>query len=514
MNRRDFLSASALLALRNGIPGASALAQNNARLPDAALREKLMHDPLRPQFHLLPIAGFVGDPCAPRFFEGHHHVFFHGSYGGRGWQHAMSADLIHWEHVPIALAPTEGTPDAYGTFTGGVLPGGDGGSIVYTAVTKVPREQETIRNEGLREVQCTATSMDPELRIFQKRLKPIVDGPPPGLKVTGFRDPFSWKDGDTRYLGVGSGFPQVGGAVLLYRSHDAVNWEYLHPLAEGVWNGQSYSNPVPSGEMWECPDLFPLGEKHVLFYSTEGTTRWEVGTFDKQALRFHSENKGILDHGAYYAPRSNFDEKGRRILWGWIQERRPREETLQAGWNGSISLPRVLTLSADNQLQIEVAPEIESLRRDTVTIESPATIAELDAALAKAPIHNRAGEIVCAFHASQVPCTLELQLVSGATTASIFKAQYSSTLGKPVIGVADRLLPLAPDSEKLSTIHLWIDGSVIEAFFDKRQVFTSRFYDLPDEQAEIRMLWSGAPELLKSVKISQIAPISPDRLTT
>jgi hypothetical protein len=107
-----------------------------------------------------------------------------------------------------------------------------------------------------------------------------------------------------------------------------------------------------------------------------------------------------------------------------------------------------------------------------------------------------------------------LQLVSGATTASIFKAQYSSTLGKPVIGVADRLLPLAPDSEKLSTIHLWIDGSVIEAFFDKRQVFTSRFYDLPDEKAEIRMLWSGVPELLKSVKISQIAPISPDRLTT
>jgi len=514
MNRRDFLSASALLALNNGISGAVELVQGASNMPEESLRDKLRQDRLRPRYHLLPQAGSVGDPCAPRFFSGHHHVFFHGSFGGRGWHHAMSADLVRWEHLPIALAPTEGTADAYGTFTGGVLPGGEGGSIVYTAVTKVPRERETIRNEGLREVQAIATSMDPDLRSFVKRAAPVIDGPPPGLKVTGFRDPFAWKDGDTWYMGVGSGFPQVGGAVLLYRSRDMVHWEYVHPMAEGVWNGQSYSNPVPSGEMWECPDLFPLGDKHVLFYSTEGTTRWEVGVFDKQTLRFHSESKGILDHGAYYAPRSNFDGQGRRILWGWVQERRPREETMKAGWSGCISLPRVLTLSSDHQLQIEVAPEIASLRQDTVTIQRPSTAAELDSALAKATIHHRSGEIFCTFQAGMEACALELQIVSGASAASIFKAQYSWTLGKPVLGIADRLLPLAPDEEGLSTLHLWIDGSVIEAFLDKRQAFTSRFYDLPDGEAEIRIAWTGSPGLLRSLAISQMQSISADRLTT
>ena len=100
--------------------------------------------------------------------------------------------------------------------------------------------------------------------------------------------------------------------------------------------------------MWECPDFFPLGDKHVLLYSTEHTTRWEVGTFDKSELRFHSERKGILDHGAYYAPRSMVDGNNRRILWGWVQETRDPAESRKAGWSGSISLPRVLSLGADN----------------------------------------------------------------------------------------------------------------------------------------------------------------------
>src|SRR6185437_5058225 len=160
----------------------------------------------------------------------------------------------------------------------------------------------------------------------------------------------------------------IGGAVLLYRSHDTHHWEYLHPLAQGAWNGQYFSNPVSNGEMWKCPDFFSLGDKHVLLYSTAHTTRWEVGTFDKANLRFHPVKKGLLDHGTYYAPRSMPDGQHRRILWGWVQETRPAEDIEKAGWSGCISLPRVLTLGADNALQMEVAPELASLRQGTVEI--------------------------------------------------------------------------------------------------------------------------------------------------
>jgi len=60
-------------------------------------------------------------------------------------------------------------------------------------------------------------------------------------RLTGFRDPFLWQDGNTWYLGVGAGFRKEGGCVLLYRSRDLRKWEYLHPLAAGKWTGANPS---------------------------------------------------------------------------------------------------------------------------------------------------------------------------------------------------------------------------------------------------------------------------------
>src|SRR5665213_1784091 len=129
MNRRQFLLSSAAITLQSQIASQAATLQAPSGDPHQNLQSRLSNDPLRPQFHLLPQAGFVGDPCAPRFYEGQYHVFFHGSFGGRGWAHAMSSDLVHWTHMPLALPPGTGY-DAYGTFTGGVLPGGEGASVI------------------------------------------------------------------------------------------------------------------------------------------------------------------------------------------------------------------------------------------------------------------------------------------------------------------------------------------------------------------------------------------------
>jgi beta-fructofuranosidase len=515
MNRREFILSSSALAFNRGISSALAgTAQSAMDAPDPALRARLMHDPLRPQFHLLPQAGFVGDPCAPQFHRGQYHVFYHGSFGGKGWHHAISSDLIHWKHMPIALAPTPGSFDSYGTFTGSVLPGGDHASIIYTGVTRVPAEQETIRNEGLREVQCIATSMDMDLRSFTKLEMPVIDGPPPGLKVVGFRDPFSWKEDDTWFVGVGSGFSQIGGAVLLYRSRDARRWEYLHPLAQGTWNGESSSNPVPSGEMWECPDFFPLGDKHVLIYSSEHTTFWEVGTYDRRELRFHAERKGCLDHGAFYAPKSMLDSKMRRVLWGWVQETRSRDEIEAAGWSGCVSLPRVLTLGADNHLLMEVAPEFASLRTNTVTIEKPRDSPELQNALSRAIVRNRSGEIRCVFKISDSSFRLELRLGSNNDADALLAVNYDGTNDQPFIAIGVKILPLDPDSNGLSSLHILIDGSVVETFVDRRHALTTRSYAAPAETREIHIVWSGTADALQSLIVSDLKPISNDRLTS
>jgi len=490
MNRRKFLlsslASSAVCALRGRL-----LQATDGAGEQAALREKLMSDPLRPQFHLLPRANWMNDPCAPRFFRGQYHMFFQYNpgaavWGDMHWAHAVSPDLIHWKHLPVALSPTPGSYDAYGCFTGSVLPGVDVPSILYTGVTKCSPQEETIRGEGVREVQCLATSTDPELGRWTKLPKPVLEAPPPGLKVTGFRDPCPWKDGDTWYMGVGSGFNKVGGAVLLYTSRDGRSWTYLHPLAQGKWNESTRVNPVDTGEMWECPDFFPLADKHVLLYSTERKVYWEVGSFDKRDLRFHTETRGLLDHGSYYAMKSMVDEKGRRILWGWVQETRSPEECKVAGWAGAMALPRVLSLGPDNTLRMDVLAEFASLRTGT-------------------QINHRAGEINCKFEVGQSACGLELR--SGGT--SLFPIHYDGASSATIGG---KTLPLSPDRDGLSSVRLFIDGSIIETFVDNKEAVTARCYT--PAPGAIQVVRTGTAGTLSSLEVSSITPISKDRLTS
>ena len=72
--------------------------------------------------------------------------------------------------------------------------------------------------------------------------------------------------------------------------------------------------------MWECPDFFALDGGHVLIYSTLGKVIWESGTLDEATMTFTKKKTGELDLGAFYAPKTQLDAEGRRILWGWIQE--------------------------------------------------------------------------------------------------------------------------------------------------------------------------------------------------
>src|SRR6266481_809690 len=192
------------------------------------LRERLAADPLRPQYHLLPTKNWMNDPNGPIFWNGLYHMFFQYNpnaavWGDMHWNHAVSEDMIHWRHLPIALAPTPGWADADGCFTGSAVNDNGTATILYTGVQKTPFELATLRDghSNIRETQCLATSSDPQLRAWNKWKDPVIQ-PPDDPKLTGFRDPFLWHDENAKlwYLGVASGQFKVGGRVLLYRSKD------------------------------------------------------------------------------------------------------------------------------------------------------------------------------------------------------------------------------------------------------------------------------------------------------
>src|SRR5260370_42515275 len=134
------LAPSAVCALRGRLLQATDVAGEQA-----SLRNKLMSDPLRPQFHLLPRANWMNDPCAPRFFRGQYHMFFQYNpgaavWGDMHWAHAVSPDLIHWKHLPLALAPSPDGPDADGCFTGSAVDDHGTATLIYTGVkTSAPQ---------------------------------------------------------------------------------------------------------------------------------------------------------------------------------------------------------------------------------------------------------------------------------------------------------------------------------------------------------------------------------------
>jgi beta-fructofuranosidase len=496
-SRRQFLWSAGAATLLSTLPFRVDAEADNA------LEERLAADPMRPQFHLLPAKNWMNDPNGPIYFNGKYHMFFQYNpqaavWGDMSWNHAVSPDMLHWTHLPLAMTPTPGGPDAAGCFSGSTIAVGKRVYAVYTGVVECTPDKATIRDGSnkLRESQCLTFTDDPELARWTKLPQPVIPDPPAGLKITGFRDPSVWKQGDMYYMTVGSGVAKVGGCVLLYRSKDLKKWTYLHPLTSGEWNGEPTANPCDDGEMWECPEFFPLDGGHVLIYSTLGKVYWQSGLLNTETMVFHPRKTGELDIGALYAPKTQLDANGSRILWGWITERRPEAQFSAAGWAGLMSLPRVLHLEQDGTLRMEIIPGVEKLRSGSVRQEKSRE------GILKT-LRSASGEILCIGTKGR---DMEFSMSDGAT--ELLRVVYSAE--KHVFSVNGKETSLAANDSP--TLHAFVDGSVIELILGSRIGYTKRFYYTQRTAPDIAVQVTGIGHPTMDAWI--IAPISNSRLTT
>ena len=501
VTRRRFLAgtaATAALLASRGQAGAEELttAGAGAEVP----RLTLATDLLRPQFHLLPPRGWMNDPNGPIVWNGKVHLFYQvnptggADWGEISWGHAVSADMVHWKHQPVALRPTPSFADSYGVFSGSCVKDGDRCLAFYTAVEQVdgPANATLHGDKELREQQVVAVSRDPDLLHWERQKQPLINTPP--IQPTaGFRDPCIWRDGDTWYMVLGSGVIDKYGAVVLYKATvpagPGADWQYLHPLNQAPGNGKHTPDTVDAGTMWECPDFFELDGHFVLLYSTERKVYWMTGELDRTTLTFQPRQHGMLDTGAYYAPKSMVGPKGERILWGWIPEKRDKAAYIAAGWSGAMALPRILRVDADGKLRQSVPTAVEGLligSPQTVSATSPAKISGL-AARVQAKLTADGDAIMVTAEGKPL---LALKAV-GADGVEINGETLSAPLGDGVTA--------------------WIDGSVIEVFFGAHAVHTVRAYPPLQAAAGLTITVGGAGlrALAQAVK-----PVSADRLTS
>jgi beta-fructofuranosidase len=288
----------------------------------------------------------------------------------------------------------------------------------------------------------------------------------------------------------------------------------LHPLASGKWTEHESTNPVDSGEMWECPDFFALGSKHVLLYSTAGKVIWETGDLDPKELVFHSEKQGILDHGAYYAQKTQLDANGNRILWGWITEKRSDDQLRAAGWAGCMALPRILSIGDDGGLEMRFAAETRSIRGKGFALPKSGSPAERARALQNLQIKDLAGEIIWKIRAATPAKGSRATFTLADRSGTWFSVELENVdRSRSKLAVNGKSIEIPEDGKSAREFHLFLDGSVAELICDGKHAITTRIYRKPDGPLSLAGADMGYAEVT-SLDAWQLVAISPDRLTS
>lgn len=431
--------------------------------------EKADKDPIRPEYHFHAPAQWMDDPNGVIWHKGYYHMMYSlnpdtdkyragmvyktGSSlwktseadwtgGITVWGHARSKDLIHWEHLPVALYPETDKGEYYIWF--GCTAINDEG-IPVAIYTSIGYEDRNPTDSAIQHIWFG----DEELLKWTPGtyVNPIMtEELHEGKKIWEWRDPFLFRQNGKAYLILGGKEDQEQGgkaAVLLYEAENKAftKWKY---------KGVLFQYPDKNLRSCECPNIVNLGDKWVLLVSPHGPVEYFVGDLDAENCRFEWQNRGFVDRSShYYATNVISDEKGRKLMWGAIEG---FQNT--SGWNGINSLPRELALTEDGKLEQKIPEEFRTLRKGS-------SIRVVDS---------------CIIHSG----TLELLVSLCPNSAGTVKiGDNTIKIENGAIQVENHQIPI--DSDREHELHLFVDKSVIEIFVDNEEAFAAMLRPVIDE---------------------------------
>lgn len=347
-----------------------ALAINLMRLSDTF--DTTNTDYYRPSYHFTPLYGWMNDPNGMVYKDGEYHLYFqynpYGSkWGNMHWGHAVSRDLIHWEHLDPAIAR-----DPVGHIFSGssVVDKKNTAGFGKDAIIAIYTNNSVNHDE----VQCIAYSND-NGRTFTKYEGNPVLTPFDGLKD--FRDPkVFWYEKDKCWFMIVSADKET----RFYKSKNLKKWDYVSAFGNGL--GQQPCQ-------YECPDFFQLpvngDEKNKKWVMTMNinpgcwfggsATEYFVGDFDGKNFTCPDANEvKWLDWGKDHYATVTFSNTGSRVLAiTWMSNWQYANLTPFKQNRGANGLPRELKLYEKNgkyYISEDVAPEALALRKSTKELGS------------------------------------------------------------------------------------------------------------------------------------------------
>jgi len=478
----------------NGLAQTEDPLEKERKAAQAALEEAIPRaakDPARPMYHFRPPARWMNDICGAIYHDGYHHIFYQSNpymdddYGW-GWGHARSKDLVHWEELPWALPPMEHRGERRCNSGCVTLDGNGRPMIFYTFVPQTSAKRS----------QWGVTALDDDLIRWRRVGEgPLMEAGKNGVPMDvpgGWSDPYVFEKNGRTFVK----FKACGGLVCEAQNEALTEWKYIGKL-EGVTG--------------ECPNVFPVGDKWVIIRSTHPVS-YVTGdlVLKGDEIRFDVRKPAtVMDFGygkdrppgrsrycrGLYGTNTYLDDKGRRILFGWISGFKAGR-----GWNGCMSLPRVISIDDDGCLIQTPAPELAKLRGEHTRVTNLAIQDEF--------------KLIEGAKGRQIEISAEF--APGSAKAFGMKLRSSDDAGRAItlryadgnLNVAGTEVPLEPGGDN-GTIRLrvFLDRSVMEVFIDGGQAAVTRVEYPQEEDVGIAVFADNGRVTLKSLDVWQIKAI-------
>jgi fructan beta-fructosidase len=479
-----------------------------------------LDEPYRPQYHFTPSKNWMNDPNGLVYYAGEYHLFYQYNpedtvWGSIHWGHAVSRDLVNWQHLPIALAP-----DKNGMIFSGsaVIDWQNTSGFGKEAMVAIFTQQ----SDSGRQSQSIAYSTDKGRTWTKYAGNPILE-PPKNIK--NFRDPkvFWYGDKETGHWVMAV----TGGSVILFfSSPDLKIWESNGGFGFGYGSTEG---------VWETPDLFQLpvdGGPETRWVLTVGVgdggsaggtgVQYFVGNFDGKTFTSDNPQNTVLwvDFGAdFYAAQSWSEEPdGQRIWLGWMNNWRYATQVPTSTWRGAFTLPREISLKTTPdgiRLIQQPIPTLQSLRgsrkswqnqqiSNAVPYPLSASIFELLAEFQITP-NMSAGRLGIRILAGNGKPTT-VGYATKSHTLFIERSQCDKNKFSPDFSGV-QTAPLKPDNGVVR-LHIFVDRASMEVFANEGQVvLTDQIFPCAENNG-LEVFSDGGETQLNSLDIYSLHPAS------
>ena len=488
-------------------------------------------EPWRPQYHFTPAKNFMNDPNGMVFYKGEYHLFYQYNpegqvWGHMSWGHAVSTDMVHWNHLGVAI------PE-------------DANYMIYSgsAVVDWKNSSGLCKSEDAKDPSCLIAVYAAAYKNRQKMhiaysndrgrtWKNFAGNPVIDVDAEDFRDPYVfWYKPQKKWVLLAVLADRR--KALFFSSQDLRKWTKLSEFG-------------PAGDeegQWECPLLLDLqiedSDEHrgVLVINRNpgapagGTgVRYLIGHFDGSTFteKESSGKKLWADYGKDFYATNTFNDMPqgdeRRIWMAWTSNWQYAKDEPTVAWRGAQSIPRSLglrwvvvnpTLSPNDgdkggppstaglrELLMVQAPvrELQSLRSEAFTIQNVSV--------------QQANQRIISNAVCGDTYEIDAELEAGQATEIGFRLRKGDGV-ETLVGIVPATNTLFVDRTKSGDVHfseqfpgkfsttlnatnrvkldIFVDRSIVELFAnDGEKVMTDRIYP-PVECDGIELYSVGDP---------------------